>query len=145
MNIELAVKEVNEQFSFTKNHKDNNYFNAIRRLIDQRDHEQDLESIQQCKQKIDFVYELLRDEILTNNNAPITPVKFGTSGWRGLLGKDLSIRSVAFVTEQSLTGRVPAGYPVGGPYDLLVMNPDGGIGYLTGSFTVANQPVPEIS
>ncbi len=38
------------------------------------------------------------DEIICNENPPQTVVKFGTSGWRGMIGKDLTVRSVSFVT-----------------------------------------------
>ncbi|MEI7891848.1 MAG: IPT/TIG domain-containing protein [Myxococcales bacterium] len=37
-------------------------------------------------------------------------------------------RSTGFVTAQSLTGIVPAGLLVGGPYQVVVINPDGGGG-----------------
>ena len=44
---------------------------------------------------------------------PVNPVKFGTSGWRGILGKDLFVRSVSQVTmaiielySENLTGEL---------------------------------------
>jgi phosphomannomutase len=98
MNTDSAVQEMINQFGFTANHTDNDYFSAIRQLVEQRNREQAPEIQQQWQQGIDQVYGLLRDEMLTNNNAPLKPVKFGTSGWRGMLGKDLFIRSVAYVT-----------------------------------------------
>jgi phosphomannomutase len=98
MNTDSAVQEMINQFGFTANHTDNDYFSAIRQLVAQRNREQAPEIQQQWQQGIDQVYGLLRDEMLTNNNAPLKPVKFGTSGWRGMLGKDLFIRSVAYVT-----------------------------------------------
>ncbi len=98
MHTDLAVQEIINQFSFTDNHADNNYFSAIRQLVERRNQEHTPEEKNQWQQGIDQVYDLLRDEMLTNSNAPTNPVKFGTSGWRGILGKDLFIRSVAFVT-----------------------------------------------
>ena len=98
MNTDAAAKEIIKQFSFGKNHTDNDYFSAIRQLVDQRNREQDPATRKQWQQGIDRVYDLLRDELLTNSGAPASPVKFGTSGWRGILGKDLFIRSIAFVT-----------------------------------------------
>jgi phosphomannomutase len=47
---------------------------------------------------IDQVYGLVMDEIICNEKEPVKAVKFGTSGWRGMIGKDLSVRSVSFVT-----------------------------------------------
>ncbi len=50
------------------------------------------------QQYIDQVYGLIMDEVICNENQPVTAVKFGTSGWRGMIGKDLFVRSVSFVT-----------------------------------------------
>lgn len=47
-------------------------------------------------------YELLLREIRENHNDPAQAVSFGTSGWRGKLGKDIYVRSVALVTEAIL-------------------------------------------
>ncbi|MEE4240192.1 MAG: phosphoglucomutase [Desulfopila sp.] len=49
------------------------------------------------KQTIDRLYEKVYQEIVTKNGKPESPVSFGTSGWRGLLGKDLFCKSVAQV------------------------------------------------
>jgi len=98
MNTNSAVTEIINQFASGKNHADNDYFSAIRQLVDQRNREQENAAREQWQQGIDQIYDLLRDELLTNSDAPTTPVKFGTSGWRGMLGKDLFIHSVAFVT-----------------------------------------------
>jgi len=49
------------------------------------------------------MYQLIRDEILTNRESPAQPIQFGTSGWRGTLGKDLTVRSVAVVTAAILS------------------------------------------
>jgi hypothetical protein len=54
------------------------------------------------------------------------------------------LRSTAFVTDTSLSSRVPAGLPPGGPYDLVVINPDGGGGLLPAAFTVTSLPTPTI-
>lgn len=47
---------------------------------------------------IDAVYRLLLDEITRNPHDPRQNISFGTSGWRGILGKDITVRSVAQVT-----------------------------------------------
>lgn len=48
--------------------------------------------------QIDNLYALLLDEIQTNESDPTQQIAFGTSGWRGILGKDVFCRSVAQVT-----------------------------------------------
>jgi hypothetical protein len=53
-------------------------------------------------------------------------------------------RSTGFVTAQSLTGIVPAGLLVGGPYQVVVINPDGGGGKLASGFRVVTLPIPTI-
>ncbi len=50
------------------------------------------------QEAVDQAYELLRDELVGNRNPPVNPVKFGTSGWRGILGKDITVQSVRQVT-----------------------------------------------
>jgi phosphomannomutase len=47
---------------------------------------------------IESVYRLLLDEIKNNPHDPQQSISFGTSGWRGILGKDITVRSVAQVT-----------------------------------------------
>jgi hypothetical protein len=65
--------------------------------------------------------------------------------WLDVNGTLKALRSVAFVTADSLTGAVEAGLaPSATPYDLLVQNPDGQIGLLTKAFRVVDQPVPFI-
>jgi phosphomannomutase len=47
----------------------------------------------------DELFAELRRFISTSKAAPETPMKFGTSGWRGLLGSDFTIENVACVTQ----------------------------------------------
>ena len=89
---------IRNKFAPGTDHSQNDYFSIIRELVILRNQEQDLTIKKQWQQEIDTIYSLLGDEIVTNNGSPTTPVKFGTSGWRGILGKDLFVRSVAFVT-----------------------------------------------
>lgn len=44
-------------------------------------------------------YTLVEDEIRTNNGLPTKEVSFGTSGWRGIIGKDLFLKSAGQVTQ----------------------------------------------
>ncbi len=43
-------------------------------------------------------YQLLFEEIRDNRREPVEGISFGTSGWRGKLGKDIFVCSVALVT-----------------------------------------------
>ncbi len=88
--LATAIKE--------NNHHESDYFRAIRQLVDLRNRAGDREEREAITRAMDGVYDLLRDELLTNSGQPLSPVKFGTSGWRGILGKDIFVRSVAFVT-----------------------------------------------
>ena len=98
MNPDSTARELREKFAPGTDHGNNDYFSIIRELVALRNREQGSEIREQWQGEIDAVYVLLRDEMETNSGSPVTPVKFGTSGWRGILGKDLFMRSVAFVT-----------------------------------------------
>jgi hypothetical protein len=54
------------------------------------------------------------------------------------------LSNTGFINTTSLTSVVPAGLDVGGPYDLVVINPDGGAGVLPAAFRVTQQPPPTI-
>lgn len=58
--------------------------------------------------------------------------------------RDWEIEQLAFIDGNSLIGVVPAGLPVGGPYDLIVENPDGGYNWLQDAFTVTQEAPPDI-
>ncbi|HKJ64720.1 MAG TPA: phosphoglucomutase, partial [Desulfopila sp.] len=45
------------------------------------------------------LYDKVYEEVICNNGPPRTRITFGTSGWRGILGKDLFCTSVAQVTQ----------------------------------------------
>jgi phosphomannomutase len=49
--------------------------------------------------KRDQIFARLRDFMATSSAPPETPMKFGTSGWRGLLASDFTIANVACVTQ----------------------------------------------
>lgn len=100
MTITATVEAIYSRF-ITASHADSDYFSAIKRLVNERN--RDPENHAAWQQAIDKVYALVAKEILTNSSNPVSPVKFGTSGWRGLLGKDLFIHSVASVTAAILT------------------------------------------
>lgn len=77
-------------------------FSAIKELVDGRRAAEPAEAAL-WQQAIDDVYVLLRREMLENRGKPSKPISFGTSGWRGLLGKDLFVHSVACVTAAIVT------------------------------------------
>jgi hypothetical protein len=65
--------------------------------------------------------------------------------WLNIGGTLVPLTNVAFNSAGSLTGTVPKGQTVGGPYDLIVQNPDGSVGALTAAFKVVDQPVPQVT
>jgi len=85
------------------NHSASDYFSAIKELLRLEKTVKGQAEEQACRKAIDGLYELVRDEILTNTAKPLSSVKFGTSGWRGTLGKDINIHTVAFVTSAILS------------------------------------------
>lgn len=62
----------------------------------------------------------------------------------GLETRASELRAVAYVDAYTLTGVVPEGLPVG-VYDLVVINPDGGVGLLPEAFRVTADPPPDVS
>lgn len=62
----------------------------------------------------------------------------------GDYARDWELDQVAFIDATSLTGVVPAGIPVGGPYDVIVENPDGGFNLLEDGFLVTENAPPDI-
>ncbi len=87
------IKELYKQCNIGRVHSESDYFSLIRELVHLRNEEGS-----QWQRFIDQTYSLVMDEIITNSGPPSNQVKFGTSGWRGILGKDLFLRSVSFVT-----------------------------------------------
>ena len=75
------------------NHAASDYFSLIRELLKIRESDPAIQSY------IDEVYGLVEDEIATNQGLPVNEINFGTSGWRGILGKDVFLKSVRSVTE----------------------------------------------
>lgn len=65
--------------------------------------------------------------------------------WLAVDGQLRALENLAFVSAGSVTATVPAHLPVGGPYDLIVQNPDGTVGRAAAAFTVVDMPVPDIT
>jgi phosphomannomutase len=85
--------ELFDRYVKTGSHQESDYFGLIKELIVKKQAEGS-----DWQEYLDQAYSLLYDEILVNRNSPTEPVTFGTSGWRGRLGKDISVRSVSVVT-----------------------------------------------
>lgn len=79
------------------NHRHTDYFDLIRQAVDKR--QTDPQRTEFWQGQIDQIYTFLADEIQTRIAAPRNPIRFGTSGWRGILGKDINCHSVAIVTQ----------------------------------------------
>ncbi|MCP3888240.1 MAG: phosphoglucomutase [Desulfobulbaceae bacterium] len=80
--------ELFSRFVVSGNHAKSDYLGLINELIVRGKRRDD----------IDEVYSLLLDEIITNKDKPVQTISFGTSGWRGKLGKDIFVKSVSQVT-----------------------------------------------
>ncbi|MEJ2690501.1 MAG: phosphoglucomutase, partial [Deltaproteobacteria bacterium] len=79
---------------------DSDYFSYIKFLLSLRaDGTQNSQEAALIESEIAATYRLLADEIINNDKRPVSEVSFGTSGWRGLLGKDLFVKSVKQVTQ----------------------------------------------
>ena len=93
MTIADEVRDLYKSCKIGNDHVGSDYFTLIRKLVEKRKNEGEV-----WQKYIDQVYQLVMDEIVVNVGQPREVVKFGTSGWRGTLGKDLFVRSVSFVT-----------------------------------------------
>lgn len=89
------AEQLSAKYVVDGNHAGSDYFSLIKELVQLRKDTGDIF----WQSKIDEVYELLLDEICSNSSIPTESIKFGTSGWRGKLGKDVFAGSVACVTE----------------------------------------------
>ncbi len=87
------IKELYRKCHIGRDHAESDYFALVRELVALRRKEGG-----QWQQYLDQVYGLIMDEIICNDGVPVSAVKFGTSGWRGIIGKDLFVRSVSYVT-----------------------------------------------
>lgn len=77
-----------EQFSLQSAHAKNDYFSMLRTLF----------TVKEKKTLVEKVYQNIFDEIITNSAVPAQPISFGTSGWRGILGKEVTVKTVVQVT-----------------------------------------------
>lgn len=88
-----TIQALYKKCNIGPDHGSSDYFALIHELVRLRNEEGN-----DWQKAIDQAYTLIMDEIICNDAPPQALVKFGTSGWRGMIGKDLSVRSVSFVT-----------------------------------------------
>ncbi len=93
MTVPEQLEKLFNQYVITGNHAESDYFTLIKEIIKERE-----KGMGDCQQALNKAYDFVRDEIVTNCNLPLQEITFGTSGWRGQLGKDIYARSVAAVT-----------------------------------------------
>jgi phosphomannomutase len=93
MSIEATCADLFNSY-VDANHESSDYFGLIKTLIGMKN-EQNKVLVDDYIQK---AYGLIDDEIEKNSKKPLTEVSFGTSGWRGILGKDIFVKSVLSVT-----------------------------------------------
>jgi len=103
MESKKIINTIVTKYLANTDHAKNDYFSAIKELIQRKNQEKDTINQKKWQEAIDSAYDRLKDEIIHNTSLPISPVKFGTSGWRGFLGKDLFVHSTAFVTAAILS------------------------------------------
>ncbi len=94
----MKISEDQKRRMFAKyiiegDHSRSDYFALINELVNENNSGDGKDS-----SVLEEVYKLLLSEIANNRNEPVQKVKFGTSGWRGKLGKDIFVQSVCFVT-----------------------------------------------
>ncbi len=82
-----------DRFTVKGDHARSDYFGLIKELLARKKAEGEV-----WQQAIDEAYQLVLQEIQENSGKPTQIIAFGTSGWRGKLGKDIFCHSVALVT-----------------------------------------------
>ncbi|MFA7383550.1 MAG: phosphoglucomutase [Desulfurivibrionaceae bacterium] len=82
------------------NHATSDYFILIKKLVALKNSASpDSADFKLASEAIAKAYALVEEEIRTNPNPPSKEVSFGTSGWRGIIGKDFSLQSVGQVAQ----------------------------------------------
>ena len=97
MATDERVEQLQKTYLVADNHAASDYFGYIRELIKIKQDDPGVQS------RIDQAYQLVEDEIIENQQQPVNEITFGTSGWRGILGKDVFLKSVSCVTRSSLS------------------------------------------
>ncbi len=77
-----------EYFDLHPGHAGNDYFSMLQKVFSQN-----MDRALQHE-----IYQMIGDEIATSSVPPTKEISFGTSGWRGILGKEITVKSVVQVT-----------------------------------------------
>ena len=93
MSIAEKSHQLFDRFTVSGVHARSDYFGLIKELVAKKQSEGDV-----WQQPLDAAYQLVLQEIQENCSKPTQTIAFGTSGWRGKLGKDIFCHSVALVT-----------------------------------------------
>jgi phosphomannomutase len=97
MSIAHDMQQICSQYLVANDYQASQPFEAIKQLVARR-RQADASTREQWQPAIDQAYALIHDEMLKRTGSPAQAITFGTSGWRGILGKDFFVRSVALVT-----------------------------------------------
>lgn len=93
MSITENAQHLFDRFIVKGDHSSSDYFGLIKELVAKKQSEGDA-----WQNSLDSAYQLVLQEIEVNSSKPMQTIAFGTSGWRGKLGKDVFCHSVALVT-----------------------------------------------
>ncbi len=97
MNLTLLQEKISRVIASPQ--LENNYFVLVHDILALRKkYEKNSLEYEQLNSSLSQVYACIEDEIKTNKECPAVPVKFGTSGWRGIIGKDITQHAVQIVT-----------------------------------------------
>ena len=98
MDSPAEIKSLVKTFVVTGEHQNSDYFGLIRELVSRRNqYIKEDQEYSVWQDEIDRIYDLIEDELNSNRGHPVRQVNFGTSGWRGIIGKDLFVKSVSQV------------------------------------------------
>jgi phosphomannomutase len=93
MTVAESSAELFDRFIVTGDHLRSDYFGLIKEIVARRQSEGE-----DWQEPLTVAYRLLFLEIRDNRGKPVETISFGTSGWRGKLGKDIFVCSTALVT-----------------------------------------------
>jgi phosphomannomutase len=92
------IKSLVDTFVVPDSHRQSDYFSLIKKLVSNRNQfAKEDEEYAFWQNELNSIYDLIEDELISNKGIPLNQVNFGTSGWRGIIGKDLFVKSVSQV------------------------------------------------
>ncbi|MDK9707839.1 MAG: phosphoglucomutase [Desulforhopalus sp.] len=93
MNVSVSSAELFRRFVVPGDHSRSDYFGLIKEIVARKQRDGLV-----WQEPLENAYQLLFQEIIENRGKPVEAISFGTSGWRGTLGKDIFACSTALVT-----------------------------------------------